>query len=104
MRQGETPVGLSNHILPVAATMVGVCVTVVSVIQIAPDRAISSWADKLLAIDSLAFLSSTFLSYWSIRHKEQSLQYERYADRLFLLGMAIMVSVSFLVAFELFTD
>ena len=104
MAREPASVALSNHILPVAATMVGVCVTVISVIQIAPGNTVSKWADKLLAIDSLAFLASTFLSYWSIRHKDTLVRYERYADRLFLLGMAIMVFVSFLVAFELFLD
>ncbi|MGZ8252927.1 MAG: hypothetical protein ACXW1P_10275 [Methylophilaceae bacterium] len=99
----KPPISLSNHILPVAATMVGVCMTVISVIQLAPENAVSSWADKLLAIDSLAFMASTMLSYWSIRHKDALWTVERYADRLFLLGMMIMVFVSFLVAFELFT-
>ena len=95
---------ISNHIFPVSATMVGVCMTVISVMQLVPKNSISSWADQLLAINSLAFLASTMLSYWSIRHKENSSQTERYADRLFLIGLGIMVFVSFLVAFELFTD
>ena len=95
---------LSNHILPVSATMVGVCMTVISVIQLAPKNAISSWADKMLALDSLAFLASTMLSYWSVRHKDRMLKAERYADHLFLFGLGIMVFVSFLVSFELFTD
>jgi len=95
---------LSHRLLPVASTMVGVCVTVISVIQLAPDKAISGWADKLLAVDSLAFMASTLLSYWSIRHGNRLQRIERYADRLFLLGMVIMVFVSFLVAFELFID
>lgn len=98
----KTEISLSDHILPVAATMVGVCMTVISVIQLVPANSISSWADKLLAIDSLAFLASTMLSYWSIRHKDTLWHVERYADRLFLLGMVMMVFVSFLVAFELF--
>ncbi len=84
--------------------MVGVCMTVISVIQLAPKNAISGWADKMLALDSLAFLASTMLSYWSVRHQDRLLQAERYADRLFLFGLGIMVFVSFLVAFELFTD
>lgn len=78
--------------------------TVISVIQLAPKNSISSWADQLLAIDGLAFLASTMLSYWSIRHKDERMKVERYADRFFLTGMVIMVFVSFLVAFELFTD
>ncbi len=95
---------LSGHILPVSATMVGVCMTVISVIQLVPKSSVSSWADQLLAIDGLTFLTSTMLSYWSIRHKDEQSKVERYADRFFLTGMVIMVFVSFLVAFELFVD
>jgi hypothetical protein len=95
---------LSSHILPVSATMIGVCMTVISVIQLAPKNSISSWADELLAVDSLFFLASTVLSYWSLRHQQDARKTERYADRFFILGMVIMVFVSFLVAFELFTD
>jgi hypothetical protein len=95
---------LSSHILPVSATMIGVCMTVISVIQLAPKKGISSWADNVLAIDSLFFLASMMLSYWSIRHKDQRVNAELYADRFFIFGMVMMVAVSFLVAFELFTD
>ena len=95
---------LSSHILPVSATMIGVCMTVISVIQLAPKKGISSWADNVLAIDSLFFLASMMLSYWSIRHKNQLVKAELYADRFFIFGMVMMVAVSFLVAFELFTD
>ena len=84
--------------------MIGVCMTVISVIQLAPKRGISSWADNLLAIDSLFFLASMILSYWSIRHKDQLVKAELYADRFFIFGMVVMVSVGFLIAFELFTD
>jgi len=95
---------LSSHILPVSATMIGVCMTVISVIQLAPKNGISSWADNVLAIDSLFFLASMMLSYWSIRHRDQLVKAELYADRFFIFGMVMMVGVSFLVAFELFTD
>lgn len=84
--------------------MIGVCMTVISVIQLAPKKAISSWADNLLAIDSLFFLTSMMLSYWSIRHKDKLVKAELYADRFFIFGMVMMVSVGFLIAFELFTD
>ncbi len=95
---------LSRHILPVAATMVGVCMTVITVMQLAPKNSISSWADNLIAIDSLLFLASTILSYWSVRHEENLVKTESYADRLFLLGMIMMVLISFLVSFELFVN
>lgn len=95
---------LSDHILPVSATMVGVCITVITVMQITPDHAFASWVDKLMALDSLAFMVSTLLSYWSIRHHDANLKVEQIADRMFLLGLAILVVASFLIAFELFVD
>lgn len=93
---------LSKHILPVAATMVGVCMTVITIMQLAPKNNVSSWADDLIALDSLFFLASTMLSYWSIRHKENLVSIEQLADRSFLVGMVFMVVINFLVAFELF--
>lgn len=101
--QGK-PADISQHILPVAATMVGVCMTVITVMQLAPNNKISSIAVQLLALDGLLFLVSTFLSYWTIRPSKASVNTEVWADRLFLIGMAVMVLISFLVAFELFVD
>lgn len=101
--QGK-PADISQHILPVAATMVGVCMTVITVMQLAPNNKISSIAVQLLALDGLLFLVSTFLSYWTIRPSKASVNTEIWADRLFLIGMAVMVLISFLVAFELFVD
>lgn len=95
---------ISRHILPVSATMVGVCMTVITVMQLAPKNSVSSWADKLLAISSLLFLVSTMLSYLSLRTIKDSSRIEVMADRLFILGMIMMVLISFLVAFELFVD
>jgi hypothetical protein len=95
---------ISRHILPVSATMVGVCMTVITLMQIVPKNRISQYADDLLAIDSLFFLASTLLSYWAIRPQPSSMKIESMADRLFLLGMVCMVIISFLVAFELFID
>lgn len=95
---------ISQHILPVSATMVGVCMTVITVMQLAPKSRLASIADQLLALDSLIFLISTVMSYWTIRPSPSSPLFEQWADRLFLLGMFFMVLISFLVAFELFID
>jgi hypothetical protein len=84
--------------------MVGVCMTVITVMQLVPKNSISSWADDLLAIDSLFFLGSTILSYWSLRAERNLARAEIIADRLFIAGMILMVMIGFLVAFELFID
>ncbi len=98
----DKKVDLSQHILPVAATMVGVCMTVITVMQLVPKGKISEFSDVLLAFDSLFFLASTMLSYWAVRPSSSPKKIEAYADRLFLVGMVLMVVISFLVAFELF--
>lgn len=95
---------VSYHILPVAATMVGVCMTVISLVQLVPKNAISSWADDVLAIDSLVFLASAFLSYWTLRHDNQAARVETVADWLFLVGLSVMGFVSVLIAFDLFLN
>lgn len=95
---------VSRHILPVSSTMVGVCMTVISVMQLTPKNSMSNWADGLLAINSLFFLVSTILSYWSLRTEVDTSTLERIADYLFLFGMVLMVLISFLVAFELFVN
>jgi hypothetical protein len=67
-RNGSESVSLAGHILPVSATMVGVCMTVISLVQIIPKSDVSSWVDALLAVDNMLFLSSALISYYAIRH------------------------------------
>ncbi len=95
---------VSKHILPVAATMVGVCITVITVMQITPQNTISSWADVIVAIDSLLFLASTIFSYGSIRAIKATPKLEHYADIFFIVGMVLMVLICFLVSLELFVS
>lgn len=99
-----TSKNVNYHILPVAATMVGVCMTVISLVQLVPKNAISSWADEVLAIDALVFLVCAWLSYWTLRHERQAENLENIADWLFLGGLSIMGFVSVLIAFDLFLN
>ena len=101
---GVKDTDISKHILPVAATMVGVCITVITVMQIAPKNKMASWADLLVAIDSLLFLASTIFSYLGLRSSKDTPIVERYADRLFIAGMVFMVMICFLVSLELFVN
>jgi hypothetical protein len=86
---------LSNHILYVSATMVGICMTMLSIIQLIPKEAVSRWVDDLLTLDSMLFLASTLLSYWALRHELVSEKYERAADLIFLVGMILLVLTGF---------
>jgi len=92
---------LSNHILYVSATMVGVCMTMLSIIQLVPKERISRWVDDGLAFDSILFLTSTLLSYWALRHELVGDKYERTADLVFLAGLILLVMTGFgLVSLE----
>ena len=95
---------LADHILPSSATMIGVCMTVISLAHLIPKHSISRHVNDLLALDSLFFLTSAMLSYFSIRRPILAEKFERLADVIFLLGLAVMVVVGFIVAFELLID
>jgi len=95
---------LADHILPSSATMIGVCMTVISLAHLIPKQNISRHVNEMLSLDSLLFLGSAMLSYFSIRRPMLSEKFESLADVIFLLGLALMVVVGFVIAFELLVD
>ena len=92
---------LSNHILSPAATMVGVCMTVISVVKLSKRSGMGDIIDEILAIDSAIFLLSVFLSYLSIRSPRLAKRLEVVADNTFVVGLALMVVSGFVLAFEI---
>jgi len=98
---GASNSGISNHILPTAATMTGVCITVISIVRlIDANRHVNALINNLIAFTGLIFLISCFLSYISIRSSKLAAKFERYADFLFLAGLLLMVIGGFLLAWE----
>jgi hypothetical protein len=95
---------LADHILPSSATMIGVCMTVISLAHLIPKQNISRHVNEMLAFDSLLFLSSALLSYFSLRHPRKAGKFERMADVIFLVAISLMVVVGFVVSFELMID
>ncbi|MGE5027975.1 MAG: hypothetical protein ACM3JK_05830 [Betaproteobacteria bacterium] len=93
---------LSGHILPTSATMVGVCMTVISIIKLTKvGHQMAGVTDQVLAFDSLLFLASAMSSYLSIRSTNRFEQLERTADQLFLLGLSLMAISTFLLVYEI---
>ena len=91
---------LSHHILPNSATMVGVCIMVISIVKsMAPDLA-NYLIDKGLAIDSLLFMISALLSFSSIRSDQATDRLERWAEIIFLLGLVSMTLITVVFSFE----
>jgi len=87
---------ISIHIFTVSAAMVGVCLTVIGLLRVVITlQKADTFADDLLAIDAVLFISSCFLSYWALRTRKRHrmLRIERIADGMFILAMLLMVVV-----------
>ena len=95
------PNRLSSHILPTSATMVGVCMMVISVVNLSTVQIRQGVIDELLAVDAVVFLASVIASYMSLRRRDarQADELERVADRLFIAGMILMVGAGVWFAF-----
>ena len=89
---------LSQHILPSSATMVGVCITALSILKLVRLTGLGLWVDHLLAFNSLVFLTSGMLSYSAMR-AAQNIRLERYADVAFIAGLLLLSLCAVFMAF-----
>lgn len=92
------------HIFTASSTLVGVCVTVIGLLRLIRRlQGVTSIADVLLGVDALGFLASCVIAYGALRTSRlaRRRRIERFADGTFLLSLALMAVVCFLVAFEL---
>ena len=95
--EAQVDISLSHHILPSSATMVGVCITAVSIVKLIRLSGIGSFVNHLLAFNSLIFLTSAVLSYAAMR-SAQHLRYERWADIAFISGLAALSACTIIIA------
>ncbi len=93
--------GLSTHILPASATMIGVCMTVLSIGHIGPAGEMRWLIDKLLAMDALLFLASALLSFVSMRAELQRSRLELHAEWVFIVGLSLLALVGLVLAFAI---
>ena len=96
---------LSVHILGVSAALVGVCLTVIGLLQVVQRlRNLNTPTDDLLAGDAVLFLVACLFAYSSLRSPSfgrQRRRLERAADGCFLCALAIMTFVAGAIAFQL---
>ena len=95
--EARVDISLSHHILPSSATMVGVCITAVSIVKLIRLSGIGSLVNHLLAFNSLIFLTSAVLSYAAMR-SARHLRYERWADIAFISGLAVLSACTIIIA------
>ena len=96
---------LSQPILPNSSMMLGVCMTVISIIKVVGVRHGGGRIAEAFALDSVLFLASAVLSYASMRVEakaERSAALEKLADISFLAGLLFMTCAGFVLAYELF--
>lgn len=91
--------GLSAHILPTSATMIGVCMTVLSIAHLGTGDGLRMANDKLVAVDSLVFLASAVMSFMSMRRTGPQVRLESWAESVFVVGLAMLACAAVLVAF-----
>ena len=97
-------VQLSAHIFAVSAGLVGVCLTVIGLFRVVVrSQHVDSIADNLLAVDALLFMVACFLAYLALRSSgaRRARRLEQVADVVFLAGLAMMVAVGALIAYEI---
>jgi hypothetical protein len=93
---------LCVQIFTVSAGMVGVCLTVIGLLRVVITlRKADTVADDLLALDSVLFLVSCLSSYWALRTRNTGRMHrlERFADRVFILALLLMVGICGFITF-----
>jgi hypothetical protein len=93
---------ISIHIFDTSATMVGVCLTVIGLFRLILQlKSISTWADDLLSIDAMLFLSACGLAYWALRTRSARRRHltEKIADVIFLLALTLMTLICALITY-----
>ena len=96
---GRPGTGLSAHILPTSATMIGVCLTALYISLLGPSGGGRMLVDKLLAVDGLVFLASALLSFVSMRVARSGGRWERWAESVFVGGLGLLALGGVALAF-----
>lgn len=91
-KKNDTPLerDIAIHIFSASAAMVGVCLTVISIVQtFTRSREVQTLVDDVLALNALVFLCACLLSYWALRTRSirRMHRVEAAADIVFLLGL-----------------
>jgi len=101
----EVETNISVDVFSVSAAMVGVCLTVIQLIQMNGTQRANTIVDDILALDSIVFMIacvSSFLALKSKRHSKRKKILENIGDGSFLLAISTMVVAITLVVYTLF--
>jgi hypothetical protein len=90
----------SQHILTTSSNLMGFCFIVLTSLKVLDLRE-STVIDELTAIAILLFMTSSLLSFLSMRSsRKYEIRYENYADIIFLLGLILLFVTTVLIVFN----
>lgn len=95
------PPSVSTHILPSSATLVGACITALSVVKLAHVGAAGAFIDRLLGIATCLFLLSAIASFAAMRRAAVEARLESAAETVFLVALALVTLAALGMAFEI---
>ncbi len=91
------------HILSTSSTMLGVCMTVLSLSKLDDDPLPYWFIDKLVAVAAVLFLWSCVCSFLSLRGfsptPRGALRLERQAEWVFMIGLTMLAVAAVILAF-----
>lgn len=89
---------IAHHILSGSTTMIGVCITVITLFRVMK-TSMQTYADELLAFDNVIFIAAAIFAYIAIR-QDNNKRMERLADISFLFGMLIMLVAGMMIIYS----
>jgi hypothetical protein len=92
---------VSNHILPTAANLLGLCFLILNLKELWKIGKIVEVVDKADGIAILIFLIASVFSYASMRSSKRDVLYEKIADIVFLAGLFLLSFIAVVTVFEL---
>ena len=91
---------VSQHILPTAANLLGLCFVILSFIRVMK-LAAETVIDELMGAAIIVFLITSVFSYASIRSNERTDHFEKIADTVFLVGLGLLTITAMIIVFEI---
>lgn len=95
---------ISIHIFSVSAAMVGVCLTVIGILNVITSiKRVETLLDDMTALDAVFFVLACIISYMAIRTKERGrrLLLEKTADTIFLAALFLMAATCVSIVYRL---
>lgn len=79
-----------SHILNAASNLLGIALVIIAGLNLS-HVASTNFADEIAWVAAVCLATSCLLSYLAIRHDNQADRIEKWADRVFLIGLATLV-------------